>query len=262
MAENLPPPLSGPPPSEVRLPTPPLVRVIAQVRFPGILKIRNPDTAAGFQECIRSTYPVLEKEQARRIELGGQEIREEIVWRFRDRARAWRVSLGTNFVSLETTKYESRQDFLDRLQSVVSGIEETLNPQEAQRLGVRYVDRLTGPAVDQITDLIRKEVLGVLPSDIGQIATHILTESHFSTEEGQLNARWGKLPPHATTDPDAVEPCEAPSWIIDLDMFTSDPQTFSTPELIDNAKRFTERVYSVFRWMVTDSFLKFYGGNP
>ena len=53
MVGNLPLPLSGPPPAEVQLPNAPLVRVIAQVRFPQILAIRNPDTVAKLQQAVR-----------------------------------------------------------------------------------------------------------------------------------------------------------------------------------------------------------------
>ena len=54
MTTTLPQPMSGPSPAEVPLPQAPLVRVIAQVRFPTILSIRNPDQVAAFQETVRS----------------------------------------------------------------------------------------------------------------------------------------------------------------------------------------------------------------
>lgn len=265
MITQLPPPLGGPAPLEVPLAKAPLVRVIAQVRFAPILKIRDPGTVACFQETIRASYPILEEERVRHIAVGPTgtpEIKDEVIWRFGDRSRAWRVSLARDFVSLETTRYENRQDLLDRLRVVLTGIEQTLDPQEAQRLGIRYIDRLTGNAIESISDLVRAEILGVSEVNAGKLAKHIITDALFPTEEkGHIQAKWGTMPSNSTVDPATVEPIGEPSWILDLDMFTADPQNFSTDKLIVTATRFAERIYTVFRWIVTDEFLRFYGGK-
>lgn len=264
MAGDLPRPLSGPPPAEVPLPNAPLVRVIAQVRFPQILAIRSPDTVAKFQEAIRATYPVLEEEQVRHVVLhpaGQPSVRDDVVWRFRDKEQGWRVSLGTGFVALETTRYHSRQDFLERLRKVLTAIENSLNPQEAVRLGIRYIDRVEVSDPNKIVQLIEPSVLGIAAIPVGRIAQHVLTEAVFPTEEGgSIQARWGHLPMQATIDPEALEPIDAASWILDLDMFTTQAQPFSAEGLIETATKFSERIYTVFRWMVTSEFLRAYGG--
>ena len=58
MSGKLPQPLGGPSPAEVSLSAAPLVRVLAQGRFPDVLKIDAKDTVAGFQEEIREDYPL------------------------------------------------------------------------------------------------------------------------------------------------------------------------------------------------------------
>lgn len=259
--------MSGPSPAEVPLPHAPLVRVIAQVRFPTILSIRNPEEVATFQENVRSAYPILNQEQVRRVVLNADppaspKIQEDVVWRFHDRDRKWRVSLATDFVALETSRYDNRRDFLTRLQSIVGAVETTMNPQEALRLGIRYIDRITGPALRDVSKLIRREVLGVSLCPIGEAAETVLTETQFRAQEGSLQARWGLLPANGTIDPGTLEPIDEPSWILDLDMSSSEPLDFSADVLGNTAERFTERVYSVFRWMVTTDFLHFYGGQP
>jgi uncharacterized protein (TIGR04255 family) len=77
----------------------------------------------------------------------------------------------------------------------------------------------------------------------------------------QLKARWGHVPPGSTVDPAALDPVETLSWILDLDMFRSDPHQFDPAELLRTARTFAERIYTVFRWAVTDDFLRHYGGN-
>ena len=107
----------------------------------------------------------------------------------------------------------------------------------------------------------------VLPVLVGtamaQHASHALSESLFSvpTPNAQLLARWGLLPPSATVDPAAIEPLGEPSWILDLDMFQAGQRIFDPQEMVSDVRLFAERIYTFFRWAVTDDFLRFYGGK-
>lgn len=265
----LPPPLSGGPPAEVPLPRAPLVLVVAQVRFPTILAIRNADRVAAFQEAVRGTYPVLRQERVAQLVFavpGGPTapaISESLIWRFHDREPEWRwrVSLAVDYIALETRAYESRQDFLDRLRDVISAVEKIFDPQEAQRVGVRYVDRLDGPAVARAVEFLNEPVLGIAKSDLAASAQHIVTQAVLNAEEGQILARWGQLADQVPIEPE-IAPAQGPSWVIDLDMFTPPGLKFETEELLATAARFAARIYTVFRWMVNDEFLRFYGGQP
>ena len=56
-------PLTATPPTEVPLKNAPLVRAIAQVRFPPILSIEQQEFVGSFQEAIRQKYPILQPVQ-------------------------------------------------------------------------------------------------------------------------------------------------------------------------------------------------------
>ena len=267
-------PLDLTPVQEVPLREAPLERVIAQVRFPPILAIRNPDKAAVMQEGLRATYPHLNQDHVQGVEISGDQtpnVRQELIWRLADRETNpdWRVSLGVNFVALETSAYDSRADFLDRLRSVVSTLEQTFNPASASRFGLRYIDRLTDEAFNHIHELIRPEMLGIIyPSEnsrlgLGESVFHLLTDAQFQAQDGaKIQGRWGKVPKNATYDPNALEPVPGPSWVLDLDMFTTDSRTFSSEDLVTTARDFAECLYGLFREMVTPEFLAYHGGKP
>lgn len=258
-------PLVAPPPSEVPLKDAPLVRVIAQLRFPEILSIGQTDFVAPFQEAIRSTYPVLRQEQTQGILLGSggaMPAKPHIAWRFSDTESRWRVSLTPDFLALETTKYTNRSEFFGRLKAVAQALEEQIAPAQIDRVGVRYIDRITGAAVDDIAKLVRPEVRGISGTLAATHATHALSESMFEVENARVLARWGFLPPGATLDPAAIEPAPDKSWILDLDMFSADPMPFVVDRVIEQARRYAERIYTVFRWAVTEEFLVRYGGKP
>ena len=177
-------------------------------------------------------------------------------------------SLGIDFVALETSRYGSGNDFLGRLGTVLAGVETCFRPAEAQRLGLRYIDRLEGEAVHRIGELVQPSVLGILkpeggPPDVLREATgHLMTQAQFVAAEGAIQGRWGNLPPNATYDPDALQPIGEPSWVLDLDMFSLKALPFKSDELVGMTEAFAKRTYSVFRLMVTEEFLRFYGGRP
>ena len=259
---------------EIHLPRAPLERVISQTRVPPILSIRNPDKVAVFQEKIQQTYPCLNKEEfVQSIKLGSSEpedLQTNIIWRFTDGAERpkWRVSLGEDFVSLETKKYYSRKDFLKRLSEVLYALECTFEPTTAVRFGLRYIDRLKGKAVENISELVQPEVLGISkptgklsrvlkPSVISQI-----TEVQFLASKNNLICgRWGPVPKNAAYDQNAIEAINSLTWVLDLDMFTAQSFPFDNKNLLKTAKEFSERIYWVFRQMVTEEFLKYYGGK-
>jgi uncharacterized protein (TIGR04255 family) len=263
---TLPPPLGGEPPAEVPLAQAPLVRVVAQIRFPPILAIGTPDRVADFQEAIRDAYPILREERVAQLMFpapgGVPSVGGALIWRFHDQEPRWRwrASLAVDYLALETRDYASRKDFLSRLRVVVSALEKSFNPREAQRAGVRYIDRLAGDGYDRVTDFFRPAVLGITQTELRPAAKQIVMQAVLDTEEGQILARWGQLPANVTVEPD-IDTVDTPSWVLDLDMFTPSPQQFETEELLAKAERFAERIYSVFRWMVNDDFLRFHGGQ-
>lgn len=257
-------PLVDSPPVEVPLRNAPLVRVIAQVRFPSILSVATREFVAPFQEAVRSTYPVLREEETQTFHFapgGISPAKPQTAWRFSDIDGHWRLSLTSEFLTLETTKYSSRSDFLKRLRGVVQALAEHVQPSQIDRLGLRYIDRITGAAVEDIEALVRAEVVGIHGTIPPHHVVHALSETLFDLPTARVLARWGCIPPGGTVDPSAIEPLQEKSWVLDLDMFSTVTTTFSVDEVLTQAHRYSERIYAIFRWAVTNEFLRRYGGD-
>ena len=260
-------PLSGPLPHEIPLPQAPLIRVLTQIKFPTILSIGTHDSeVAAFQNKIRSVYPILEREQIFNLVMGSPstppEVRPGVVWRFRDLKGHWQVTLTPDFVTLEAFQYSSRADFSVRLENVLAAVQSTYAPSAALRVGVRYVDCIKSPHIDRIEDLFQPAILGIHKTELGRAADVNMTECLLRAEEGQIQCRWGLLPPGATHDSGIPLPPEGQSWVLDLDMFSSEQMPFDAAELSDVAKVYAGRLYAVFRWMIKDEFLRVFGGAP
>lgn len=261
-------PLVGPPPREVPLTKAPLVRVIAQVRFGQILSIGNADFIAPFQEAIRRQYPVLQPERTL-LEIRGQgDVKASTsvtAWRFFDASKSWRASLAPDFLALEALEgsYASRDDFIMRFERLLQALEQHIDPRVIVRLGVRYIDRVTGSNLEDLPSLVYPEVAGVLASSLAGHAGQALSESIFllPDDEGRLRARWGLVPANATVDPSAMAPIGDRSWILDLDAFVEMSKPLDVENVTKHARVFAERIYAFFRWVVTPEFLARYGGD-
>lgn len=262
-------PLIGPPPPEVPLPDAPLVRVIAQVRFPLIAALGRRDFIAPFQEAVRQDYAVLREVPAARVEVRGEggpsvQLQAGTRWQLQDLSHDWRVTLDAGFLALETTRYTSREDFFGRFARLTAALGEHVRPGAMDRIGVRYVDRLVGDALGRLSDLARPPLLGVLGVASTMGAKVAVSEALFELpeEDGELRARWGLVPAQATFDANAVEAIDEPSWVLDLDAFSQGERPYDAAKINTLARALAARAYSFFRWSVTDEFLRHFGGSP
>jgi uncharacterized protein (TIGR04255 family) len=253
---------------EVHLPRAPLVRALAQVRFPKMLSLATEAGVGEVQEALRHAYPILNQEKTMGVLITPNGVapspqETEAVWRLQSKDSTWTVSLGTTFVALDTNAYVSRDDFCCRLEEVLQVIARTVEPVVAERVGLRYTDRLDEPEqLRSLQELVRPEILGgyavALPEGVS--LGHTLCESSYTLEGGQLIARWGVLPAGAVIDP-GVPPVSRQSWILDLDVFRVARVDFDVAELDATIRRFADQAYRFFRWAVTDDLLRRAGGD-
>ncbi|NJK69642.1 MAG: TIGR04255 family protein [Microcoleus sp. CSU_2_2] len=186
----------------------------------------------------------------------------QLTWRFINTADSWRVSLAPNFMAIETTDYSSRRDFLERLEHLLIAFDKSFNPQIIERFGLRYIDRLIGQDLQEISSLVKPEMAGLMAAEFIENIHQTINESLFVIPSGEkIIARWGLIPGGVTFDPDAIEPVAESSWILDIDMSLSKNREFSIEELMSEGRCFAERIYTFFRWTVKDDFLRRFGGE-
>jgi uncharacterized protein (TIGR04255 family) len=177
------------------------------------------------------------------------------------------VTLAPDFLALETERYTSRDDFMGRLERVLTALTRHIDPRLIDRLGVRYIDQVVGDDLEDLPQLVQPAICGVLGTPLKAQAQHALAEAVFelSEEAGFVSTRWGLLPAHSTVDPAALSAIDVRSWILDLDAFQtfeSATQPLDVAATVVQARRLAERIYSLFRWAVTDEFLRRHGGQP
>ncbi|MBV6509864.1 MAG: hypothetical protein JJLCMIEE_02977 [Acidimicrobiales bacterium] len=255
----------GPALSSIHLRESPLEFVVAQIRFPLVVSIGEEQFIGPFQELIRQEYSDLRRETETRVEVGPEGVRAAkggVVWRFTSETNDWEVALTPEFLALATKNYTHREDFLTRLETLVDGLGDWLDLKKTRRVGVRYIDRVTGNHLDDLPDLVRPEVLGVAGTPLPDAVTlhHALDDCEYRfADDTALRARWGCLEPKTTFDP-AIDPIDDRSWVLDIDASHGE-RSFEAAAVRDQVQLFSDRIYRYFRWAVTDDFLTEFGAE-
>jgi uncharacterized protein (TIGR04255 family) len=260
-------PFSGPPVATIPLDAPPLASVLVQVRFSPVLEVSEEHLAGRVQKALREEYPFVrgETELAITLSPGADSPPVPIptrLWRFLSADDTWRVTLASGFVSLETQAYAGHEDFFARLLRVLAAVEEIVSPPAAERVGVRYTQRLTQPDdLSRLAEFVRPEVLGASAVRDGNDSFSLcLTQANTRFDDVSLSARWGLLAPNAGIDA-VIPPLEQPNWLMDIDVYDERRETFAPAVLADRALAHSRRQYQFFRWAVEPAFLLRFGAD-
>lgn len=260
-------PFSGPPVETIPLEAPPLASVLVQVRFSPVLEVSEEHLAGRVQKALREEYPFLnaESEVAITFSAGVDSPPTAMptrLWRFVSDDQAWRATLASGFVSLETQAYAGHEDFFGRLLRVLTTVEEIVSPPAAERIGVRYTQRLVDAEdLGRLEELVRPEVLGASAVRDGDDGFSLcLTQAQTQFDDVTLSARWGLLAPDAGIDA-VIPPLDQPNWLMDIDVYDERREPFEPAVLADRALAHSRRQYQFFRWAVEPAFLLRYGAD-
>jgi len=260
---------------EVALPDAPLARVVAQIRYRRLSVLATDNGGANaVAAALRQAYPLLNEAQEVAVTITPEGVSQAPgggrLWQLRSVDLNWQVSFGPEFVSLDTSTYTGREDFMARLKTVLTCFADTIAPPFAERIGVRYINRIENVDVDELKELVRPEVLGGLAVPMRTVTlTHSLSEALYNLRPDilpggvvmdGLQARWGVLPPGAVLDP-TLPPVPTPSWVLDLDSFRVGKADIAADAIADEVRNLAERAYRYFRWVVTPAFLTRFGGE-
>lgn len=247
---------------EIQLADAPLVRVLAQVRFPRLAALENQNIIRNLTSHLAEKYPIFEEAHEVSLLVNSEGVAQQPqkapIWRFRGADEIWTVTVAPNFLAIETSLYDGRKAFIDRFKWILEAFYDVVHPPFAERVGVRYTNRVNrSDLVEDIERLIEPGALGGLAIPIGAdvVRNHALCDALFHIGDRSLQVRWGLLPERAVLDP-TLPPVEEKSWILDLDSFTQNKSDFATDHLIERTQELAEQAYRMFRWIVTERFIE------
>lgn len=256
----------GPKVDHVHLEHDPLVLVISQIKFPPIVSILNESFIGGFQETLRSTYPVLRKTRQQGFVVKPNSDVEPApgttLWRFEQAdSGPWVATLSQDFVALQTTKYSTGDEWFSRLEQLLYAVHQHFQPTSCDRLGLRYINHVLNPTPKHLVDLLRPEVLGVTAVRSGAQKAqlkHSVSDTVYSVGTSTFHSRWGLIPGGQTIDPTILPPDED-YWFLDLDMYLEKTTAFSVERLLVESKDFAERIHRYFQWVFSEKLTSEFG---
>ncbi|MGH8904938.1 MAG: TIGR04255 family protein [Egibacteraceae bacterium] len=255
---------------EVPLPEAPLALVLCQIRFPDTPALVDRVVLGRIKEGLHDLFPVMRSEENASFAVSMAPgnppqiaANREPVTRFEQIDKSWFVTVNNQFLALSTTAYTSRKDFIARLRDVLAVVTAQADVGVCDRIGVRYVDQVADAAVlSDLPTFVNPALLGVLTLDAsdGVAVVHALTESLLDLGGNtHLRSRCGVVPPATALDP-SLGGIDQASWILDIDVFDSTAVPF-TVDLADRAEQLATSAYQLFRWSVTDKFIRHFGGT-
>jgi uncharacterized protein (TIGR04255 family) len=250
---------------EMHLYSAPLAKVLMQVQYSRTPELLTDSGEAMIAELL-SRYPVRRRQLTAgvmpNVVINGQSLQlpgnatTGIALAFSDPLSSWQVTVTETAVALETTQYSSRDDFCDRSAEIFAALASVALPPVVDRVGIRYIDRLAGASVEQVPNYVIPELSALVGRvDLPLVLQRSITESQIEigTEERML-VRSGLLPAGVAFDP-ALQPVSEPSWVLDMDAFTTQAGfAFEPAELSQRLHRYAEVIYAFFRFATTDAF--------
>jgi uncharacterized protein (TIGR04255 family) len=157
-----------------------------------------------------------------------------------------------DFTSLETTAYTSwSDDFEKRFADLLNAIEKYVGPSTEERLGLRYVNRLTDPSREEPGDWIgavTKELLG--PASDPDWADAIRGyQQQLNLEVGddvRCTVRAGFIP----RDGEGID-----GYLLDFDVYRSYPGSFDVTGMRKAVSDFNRIALALFQWSLTPEYL-------
>lgn len=153
----------------------PIVSVVWQLRFEDHPELAAPQTVLRFQELLggpeQFSFMLLPKVQLSMQAVGpaAENTPKPVTseggggWRLSAADGSWHISAESNSLAVEASRYGTwEKDFLPRLQQVLDALQEVGPPVIESRLGLRYVNVLTGSAVGRPPMSVASELAGLI----------------------------------------------------------------------------------------------------
>jgi len=243
-----------PAPDKRQLSNSPLDLVVCQIRYETNLSVGDNKVALALHEALggrHGRYARAEQIQAHALNVAmGPGVEPAVSsaaplvgWRFVSGDADWIVSVMPDHVALETSAYANWEgDFRDRLGELLAVVAEYLSPAFEQRLGLRYIDRLTqadNEAPQDWSHAIRNELLGAaLHEGFASAVIASRQEIVLSVEESvRCTLRHGFV----------RESDEPSTYLLDYDIHRQESRPFDVDAVMTAADQFNEVGLQLFQ---------------
>lgn len=254
-------------------PNAPLALVAVEVRFPEAAADRPLPLPLqrSFRDSLGDDW-VIESQKLHGVALGpgalGQQAFQEVVVpRFTVRDRTLSVAITSTSVTVETTAYRHYLEFRAVLRRVFDAASELLSPDGIARMGMRYIDEIRVPEVDEQHLASWSEWLDatLLPPQLEAMIGHEYLPAawdgaarYVTGPQRSLVLRYGARQGYAVDLRGSLSrpapPAPGPFFVLDFDSFWEplDIPEFDPSSLADTCDELRAPVRKLFDLLITD----------
>jgi uncharacterized protein (TIGR04255 family) len=238
----------------------PLEQVVAQVRFPPILRI-DAEIPAEFQEKVRKYFPNFSETSEWNFEFtqGPGEFPPELLrqvlqsagnknYEFSSEEGQWKINLTRTFVALTTKKYSRWEEFKEKLKIPLGAVTAIYSPNHFSRVGLRYIDVIRRSSLNlegvEWNELLKSYVSGILAApEVGNYVRNFESkyEIKLSDEESAV-----RIITKLVKAKDNSEIC----YTIDSDF--SNSQKTEIASALERLDYFNARASRLIQWCITE----------
>jgi uncharacterized protein (TIGR04255 family) len=192
----------------------PLVLVLCQVRFSPLMAMEQQYIPAIQDRLRRAGYKINASAQIQKVAVTNQGPIKVIQphWEFQEKNRMSSVVVNPGFVVLQTTKYDTFDDFLPRLVEAIDITDDVVSGIIVQRIGLRYINLIRPKADENWQEYLKRELHGIKKPPFRSDTVEQTHQTSGETENGKLILRlWQNrsgvaLPPDLAVHQLAVPP--------------------------------------------------------
>ena len=162
--------LNVPPAGPAHYPRNFIRQAVCELRFPTIFEIEDQRPPASFWKVVRKDFPV--HDVLKNVNLGLASIAQANAHQFRSKQSRWTVVLRTSAITLETSRYDSFEEFERQLSTVVEAAKQTIDSDFFTRVGLRYINMLPC-APGEVDGWVNPSLIGPLAQGVyGDVEEH------------------------------------------------------------------------------------------
>ena len=204
---------------------------VCELRFPTLLELETTAPRI-FTRALRSEFPTYEKRTALSATQENT-IVGATQHTYLSKKSRWTVSVRSTALSLETSRYDSFEDFKKRLAFVLNAAKEMIDSDFFTRVGLRYQNVLPYKR-DDISSWVNRDLVAPLAA-----GTFGDVDEHWQRVRGVTQEGYSYIFQHGVS----VGP--TPEYVLDIDFFVEDLQFSDTLQTVEGLHRCA---FAMFCW--------------
>lgn len=238
-----------------------LVLVVCEVRYPFLTNGMPRPLWSQLLNHLQHLAPVVHPVNRSVEGADGARIESEVAPQFSNRERTLSITVAQGLAVIETSNYPGWTDFRAVVEATMSAVEAVGVPTAVDRIGLRYIDELRVPDIEQPewSDYVDKAL--VPPSPAGLSPTSWQGLGVYPTGEGsRVVLRYGPRDGFAVnTSGNRLKRIHSseggPFFLLDTDSFweaEDESPAFVCPMVLDWADKLHTPIRDVFESLITD----------